>query len=234
MVGFCIAPVVNLPEALRTLARAWDRVAEAPVLLKASEARQCHSRTVYHTCHPPPAFPTRLRSAWRRSSPWTRSSSCSGRWRGHIARNAVAGCDRDGAEPAAVSPGDRADVWPAVHLAHGARQADLSFAQPFFSLSRITVCLASVYFLHEQIAPEQIAGSRWSAPARGASAGRRAIPPGTRARRHDADGGGNPARRGVFADRRHSARNLFQEVAAAAATAGVSGCCWAFRCSLFR
>ena len=37
-------------------------------------------------------------------------------------------------------------------------EADLSFAQPFFSLSRITVCLASVYFLHERIAPAQIAG----------------------------------------------------------------------------
>jgi drug/metabolite transporter (DMT)-like permease len=37
-------------------------------------------------------------------------------------------------------------------------EADLSFAQPFTSLSRITVCLASVYFLHEQIAPAQIAG----------------------------------------------------------------------------
>jgi len=37
-------------------------------------------------------------------------------------------------------------------------QADLSFAQPFTSLSRITVSLASVYFLHERLAPEQIAG----------------------------------------------------------------------------
>jgi drug/metabolite transporter (DMT)-like permease len=37
-------------------------------------------------------------------------------------------------------------------------QADLSFAQPFFSLSRITVCLASAYFLHEYIGPAQIAG----------------------------------------------------------------------------
>lgn len=37
-------------------------------------------------------------------------------------------------------------------------QADLSFAQPFTALSRITVCLASVYFLHERIAPAQIAG----------------------------------------------------------------------------
>jgi drug/metabolite transporter (DMT)-like permease len=37
-------------------------------------------------------------------------------------------------------------------------QADLSFAQPFTSLSRITVCLASVYFLHERIAPAQIVG----------------------------------------------------------------------------
>jgi drug/metabolite transporter (DMT)-like permease len=37
-------------------------------------------------------------------------------------------------------------------------EADLSFAQPFFSLSRITVCLASVYFLQEIIAPAQIVG----------------------------------------------------------------------------
>lgn len=37
-------------------------------------------------------------------------------------------------------------------------EADLSFAQPFFSLSRITVCLASAYFLHEQIAPAQVVG----------------------------------------------------------------------------
>jgi drug/metabolite transporter (DMT)-like permease len=37
-------------------------------------------------------------------------------------------------------------------------QADLSFAQPFFSLSRITVCFASAYFLHESIGPPQIAG----------------------------------------------------------------------------
>jgi drug/metabolite transporter (DMT)-like permease len=37
-------------------------------------------------------------------------------------------------------------------------EADLSFAQPFFSLSRITVLLASAYFLHEQVAPAQIAG----------------------------------------------------------------------------
>ncbi len=37
-------------------------------------------------------------------------------------------------------------------------EADLSFAQPFFSLSRITVCLASVYFLQEMIAPAQIVG----------------------------------------------------------------------------
>ncbi len=37
-------------------------------------------------------------------------------------------------------------------------EADLSFAQPFFSLSRITVCLASVYFLQELIAPAQIVG----------------------------------------------------------------------------
>jgi uncharacterized membrane protein len=38
------------------------------------------------------------------------------------------------------------------------RQSDLSFAQPFTAFSRVTVCLASVYFLHEQISPEQIAG----------------------------------------------------------------------------
>ena len=37
-------------------------------------------------------------------------------------------------------------------------QADLSFAQPFFSLSRITVCLASAYFLQEVIGFAQIAG----------------------------------------------------------------------------
>lgn len=37
-------------------------------------------------------------------------------------------------------------------------EADLSFAQPFFSLSRITVCLASVYFLQELIVPAQIVG----------------------------------------------------------------------------
>jgi drug/metabolite transporter (DMT)-like permease len=37
-------------------------------------------------------------------------------------------------------------------------EADLSFAQPFFSLSRITVLLASVYFLHEHIAPAQLLG----------------------------------------------------------------------------
>lgn len=37
-------------------------------------------------------------------------------------------------------------------------EADLSFAQPFTSLSRITVLLASVYFLHERVAPAQIAG----------------------------------------------------------------------------
>jgi drug/metabolite transporter (DMT)-like permease len=37
-------------------------------------------------------------------------------------------------------------------------EADLSFAQPFTSLSRITVCLASVYFLNERISPEQVAG----------------------------------------------------------------------------
>jgi drug/metabolite transporter (DMT)-like permease len=36
--------------------------------------------------------------------------------------------------------------------------ADLSFAQPFTSISRVTVCLASVYFLHERIAPAQITG----------------------------------------------------------------------------
>jgi len=37
-------------------------------------------------------------------------------------------------------------------------EADLSFAQPFFSLSRITVCLASVYFLHESLEPPQVFG----------------------------------------------------------------------------
>jgi drug/metabolite transporter (DMT)-like permease len=37
-------------------------------------------------------------------------------------------------------------------------QADLSFAQPFFSLSRITVCIASVYVLHEPIEPAQMLG----------------------------------------------------------------------------
>jgi drug/metabolite transporter (DMT)-like permease len=37
-------------------------------------------------------------------------------------------------------------------------EVDLSFAQPFFSLSRITVCLASVYFLQELIQPAQIVG----------------------------------------------------------------------------
>jgi drug/metabolite transporter (DMT)-like permease len=37
-------------------------------------------------------------------------------------------------------------------------QADLSFAQPFFSLSRITVCLASAYFLQEFIGPAQVVG----------------------------------------------------------------------------
>jgi uncharacterized membrane protein len=37
-------------------------------------------------------------------------------------------------------------------------EADLSFAQPFFSLSRITVCLASAYFLQEQVAVPQMAG----------------------------------------------------------------------------
>jgi drug/metabolite transporter (DMT)-like permease len=37
-------------------------------------------------------------------------------------------------------------------------EADLSFAQPFFSLSRITVCLASAYFLHERVTPTQMAG----------------------------------------------------------------------------
>ena len=37
-------------------------------------------------------------------------------------------------------------------------EADLSFAQPFFSLSRITVCLASAYFLREQITLAQVLG----------------------------------------------------------------------------
>lgn len=37
-------------------------------------------------------------------------------------------------------------------------EADLSFAQPFFSLSRITVCLASVYFLGERLTIAQMLG----------------------------------------------------------------------------
>jgi drug/metabolite transporter (DMT)-like permease len=37
-------------------------------------------------------------------------------------------------------------------------EADLSFAQPFFSISRITVCLASVYFLGERITTAQMVG----------------------------------------------------------------------------
>jgi len=37
-------------------------------------------------------------------------------------------------------------------------EADLSFAQPFFSISRITVCLASAYILAERITPQQMAG----------------------------------------------------------------------------
>ena len=37
-------------------------------------------------------------------------------------------------------------------------EADLSFAQPFFSFSRVTVCLASAYFLHERILAAQAAG----------------------------------------------------------------------------
>ena len=37
-------------------------------------------------------------------------------------------------------------------------EADLSFAQPFFSFSRVTVCLASAYFLHERVAPAQAVG----------------------------------------------------------------------------
>jgi uncharacterized membrane protein len=44
-------------------------------------------------------------------------------------------------------------IWLAV-----LGEADLSFAQPFFSISRITVCLASAYFLAEQITLEQMAG----------------------------------------------------------------------------
>jgi len=37
-------------------------------------------------------------------------------------------------------------------------EADLSFAQPFTSLSRVTVVLASVYFLQERIVGAQIVG----------------------------------------------------------------------------
>jgi drug/metabolite transporter (DMT)-like permease len=37
-------------------------------------------------------------------------------------------------------------------------EADLSFAQPFTSLSRISVALASAYFLHERLAPVQLIG----------------------------------------------------------------------------
>ena len=37
-------------------------------------------------------------------------------------------------------------------------EADLSFAQPFFSISRITVCLASVYVLGERITVAQMIG----------------------------------------------------------------------------
>jgi drug/metabolite transporter (DMT)-like permease len=44
-------------------------------------------------------------------------------------------------------------IWLAV-----LSEADLSFAQPFMSLSRITVVLASVYFLGERITPAQAVG----------------------------------------------------------------------------
>ena len=37
-------------------------------------------------------------------------------------------------------------------------RADLSFAQPLTSLSRVTVCLASVIFLNEKISPLQLGG----------------------------------------------------------------------------
>ena len=37
-------------------------------------------------------------------------------------------------------------------------EADLSFAQPFFSLSRVTVCLAGAYFLQERVSAGQAAG----------------------------------------------------------------------------
>jgi len=37
-------------------------------------------------------------------------------------------------------------------------EADLSFAQPFFSISRITVCLASAVFLGEQITTPKMLG----------------------------------------------------------------------------
>ena len=37
-------------------------------------------------------------------------------------------------------------------------EADLSFAQPFFSISRITVCLASAVFLREPITVAKVIG----------------------------------------------------------------------------
>jgi drug/metabolite transporter (DMT)-like permease len=37
-------------------------------------------------------------------------------------------------------------------------EADLSFAQPFFSISRITVCLSSAYFLGERLTIAQMVG----------------------------------------------------------------------------
>jgi drug/metabolite transporter (DMT)-like permease len=37
-------------------------------------------------------------------------------------------------------------------------RADLSYAQPLTSLSRVTVCLASVVFLNEKISPLQLGG----------------------------------------------------------------------------
>jgi drug/metabolite transporter (DMT)-like permease len=37
-------------------------------------------------------------------------------------------------------------------------EADLSFAQPFTALSRVTVCLSGAFFLHEQITLPQFFG----------------------------------------------------------------------------
>jgi drug/metabolite transporter (DMT)-like permease len=41
---------------------------------------------------------------------------------------------------------------------HVLGRADLSFAQPVTSLSRVTVCLASVIFLHEKVSIVQFGG----------------------------------------------------------------------------